>query len=250
MIRFRPLLWPTFFAFPALLILLMLGTWQVHRLEWKNNLIASFEKRSSAPPIELPLAGDVTADLEFRRLRLVGSFDHSKEIFITGRTYEGNAGFHIVTPFTLRDGRIVLVNRGWVSESYRDPVKRPFTLVDGETALDAILRFPGQKGYFVPENDAANGFWFTLVPTQILAHLGLSAHAVTSVYAATIRSGDEIKLPIAARTELNLRNSHLSYAVTWYGIALALIGVYAAFHHQAGRLTFGRGQDNGGETQQ
>lgn len=250
MIRLRPLLWPTFFALPTLLILLALGTWQVQRLEWKNDLIASFEQRSSAPPIELPLAGEVTADLEFRRLRLVGSFDHSRETFMTGRTYEGNAGFHIVTPFSLRDGRVVLVNRGWVSESYRDPAKRPFTLVEGETELDAILRFPGKKGYFVPENEAENGFWFTLVPAQIVAHLELSSAAVTSVYAATIRTGDEVKLPIAARTKLNLRNSHLSYAITWYGIALALIGVYLAFHHQAGRLTFGQGRDDDGGSQQ
>ena len=250
MIRLRPLFWPTFFALPTLLMLLALGTWQVQRLEWKNDLIASFEQRSSAPPIEFPLADEVTAELEFRRLRLVGRFDHSRETFMTGRTYEGNAGFHIVTPFTLRDGRIVLVNRGWVSETYRDPEKRPFTLVEGEVTLDAILRFPGKKGYFVPENEAENGFWFTLVPAQIVAHLGLSSQAVTSVYAATIRTGDVVKLPIAARTKLNLRNSHLSYAVTWYGIALALIGVYLAFHHQAGRLSFGRGHDDDGGAQQ
>ncbi len=250
MIRLQPLFWPTFFALPALLMLLALGTWQLQRLEWKNDLIASFEQRSSASPIEFPLAGEITTDLEFRRLRLVGRFDHNKEIFMTGRTYEGNAGFHIVTPFSLRDGRIVLVNRGWVSETYRDPVKRPFTLVEGEVTLDAILRFPGKKGYFVPENQAENGFWFTLVPAQIVAHLGLSSQAVTSVYAATIRTGDVVKLPIAARTKLNLRNSHLSYAVTWYGIALALIGVYLAFHHQAGRLSFGRGHEDDGGAQQ
>ncbi len=242
MIRLRPLFWPTLFALPTLLVLLALGTWQVQRLEWKNDLIGSFEQRSSAPPIDLPLAVEATADLEFRRLRLVGSFDHSKEIFMTGRTYEGNAGFHIVTPFTLRDGRIVLINRGWVSESYRDPVKRPFTLVKGEVTLDAILRFPGKKGYFVPENDAKNGFWFTLSPSQIVAYLDLSSRAVTSFYAATIRTGGVVKLPIAARTKLNLRNSHLSYAVTWYGIALALIGVYLTFHYQAGRLSFSRGR--------
>ena len=249
MIRLRPLFWPTFFTLPVLLILLALGTWQVQRLDWKNDLIASFEKRSSASPIELPTADLVAADLEFRRLRLVGSFDHSKEIFMTGRTYEGNAGFHIVTPFTLSDGRIVLVNRGWVSESYRDRAKRPFTLVDGEVTLDAILRFPAKKGYFVPENEAENGFWFTLIPAQIAAHLDLSSKAVTSVYAATIRTGDVVKLPIAARTKLNLRNSHLSYAVTWYGIALALIGVYLAFHHQAGRLSFARGRNDTEGTQ-
>jgi surfeit locus 1 family protein len=177
--------------------------------------------------------------MEFRRLALTGSFDHDKEVFMTGRTYEGNAGFHIVTPFTLTDGRIILVNRGWVSESYREPEKRKFSLIEGETGIEAIIRFPGKKGYFVPENEPENGFWFTLVPAQIVEHLGLDGQAETAVYAAALRTSDEIRLPIGARTETNLRNSHLGYAITWYGIACALIGVYLAFHHQAGRLTFG-----------
>jgi surfeit locus 1 family protein len=150
--------------------------------------------------------------MEFRRLALTGSFDHDKEVFMTGRTYEGNAGFHIVTPFTLTDGRIILVNRGWVSESYRAPEKRKFSLIEGETGIEAIIRFPGKKGYFVPENEPENGFWFTLVPAQIVEHLGLDGQAETAVYAAALRTSDEIRLPIGARTETNLRNSHLGYA--------------------------------------
>ena len=237
--QFRPLFWPTFFALPALLVLLWLGTWQVQRLEWKNQLIEDFESRATATPIDLPV-GPVGPEMEFRRMDLTGRFDHANEVFMTGRTYEGNAGFHIVTPFTLTDGRIVLVNRGWVSESYREPEKREFTLVAGEVTIPAILRFPGKKGYFVPENEPENGFWFTLVPSQIVAHLGLEGRAETEIYAATVRTSDTIELPIAARTETNLRNSHLGYAITWYGIACALIGVYLAFHYQAGRLRFGR----------
>lgn len=238
--KLRPLFWLTVVTLPALVTLLWLGTWQLQRLEWKNNLISSFEARSMAAAIDLPVSGDVTPEMEFRRLSLTGTFDHSKEVFLTGRTYEGNAGFHVVTPFTLTDGRIVLINRGWVSESYREPEKRTFSLVEGETTVAAILRLPGQKGYFVPENDPEGGFWFTLVPQQINAHLGLAAPAQDAFYADALRTSDVVTLPIAAKTELNLRNSHLSYAFTWYGIALALIGVYLAFHHQAGRLTFGK----------
>ena len=238
--NFRPLFWPTFVALPALLVLLWLGTWQLQRLEWKNQLIEDFESRATSAPIDLPV-GAVGLEMEFRRLELTGSFDHAREVFMTGRTYEGNAGFHIITPFTLNDGRIILVNRGWVSESYREQEKREFTLVEGEVTVPAILRFPGKKGYFVPENEPENGFWFTVVPSQIVAHLGLGERAETGIYAATVRTSDTIELPIAARTETNLRNSHLGYAITWYGIACALIGVYLAFHHQAGRLRFGRG---------
>ena len=238
--NFRPLFWPTFVALPALLVLLWLGTWQLQRLEWKNQLIEDFESRATSAPIDLPV-GAVGPEMEFRRLELTGSFDHAREVFMTGRTYEGNAGFHIITPFTLNDGRIILVNRGWVSESYREQEKREFTLVEGEVTVPAILRFPGKKGYFVPENEPENGFWFTVVPSQIVAHLGLGERAETEIYAATVRTSDTIELPIAARTETNLRNSHLGYAITWYGIACALIWVYLAFHHQAGRLRFGRG---------
>jgi surfeit locus 1 family protein len=194
--------------------------------------------------VAVPAGGAAIDPLEFRQLDLTGRFLHDKEIFLTGRTYEGNAGFHVVTPFELADGRVILINRGWVSEGYKDPAKRVFSRVDGPTTIAGILRKPGQKGYFVPENEPAKGFWFTLVPTEINAHLGLGAAAINSFYADAIRTSAVVTLPIAAKTELNLRNAHLSYALTWYGIALALIGVYVAFHRQAGRLRFtGKNKD-------
>ena len=247
--RFRPFLWLTIVSLPALLVLVGLGSWQLQRLQWKNDLIASFESRAAAPPIAVPAAdaslGDVGLDdVEFRRLALVGTFQHDKEVFLTGRTYEGNAGFHVVTPFLLADGRTILINRGWVAESYRDRSTREFSLVAGQVTVDAILRLPASKGYFVPENDPEAGFWFTLVPSEIADYVGIPAPVITSYYADALRMTEVVTLPIGAKTELNLRNAHLSYAMTWYGIALALIGVYIAFHYQAGRLQFGRRQED------
>ena len=248
MIKFRPFLWLSIFAIPAFAILLTLGTWQMQRLQWKNDLISSFEARSHAPAIAPPAVDMLTDDYEFRRLALTGSFAHDKELYITGKTYEGNAGFHVITPMTLTDGRIIMVNRGWVSEDYREPEKRTFSLVPGQVTVDAILRIPGQKGYFVPDNEPENGFWFTMNPQQMLLHLGLADAGIATFYADSLRVSDVVTLPIAAKTELNLRSAHLSYAMTWYGIALGLLGVYLAFHHQAGRLTFANAsakQDDG-----
>ena len=240
--KFRPFLWLTIVTLPALLILIGLGSWQLQRLQWKNDLISSFEARSAADAITIPAANAELDDLEFRNLALYGVFQHDKETFLTGRTYEGNAGFHVVTPLLLDDGRIILVNRGWVSEDYRDPAKRAFSQITGQISVLGILRRPGVKGYFVPENEPENGFWFTLVPSEINEHLGLGDAAIDEFYADALRTSDVVTLPIAAKTKLNLRNAHLSYAMTWYGIALALIGVYLAFHYQAGRLQFGRRQ--------
>ena len=237
--KFRPFLWLTIVTMPTLLVLISLGSWQLQRLQWKNDLISSFETRSRADAIAVPVANAELADLEFSSLALDGVFQHDKETLLTGRTYEGNAGFHVVTPMLLDDGRIILINRGWVSEDYRDPAKRTFSQIDGKTSVTGILRRPGVKGYFVPENEPENGFWFTLVPSQINQHLALGDAAIDQFYADALRTSDVVTLPIAAKTKLNLRNAHLSYAMTWYGIALALIGVYLAFHYQAGRLQFG-----------
>ena len=201
--RFRPFLWLTIVSLPALSVLVGLGSWQLQRLQWKNDLIASFETRASGTPIAVPAANAGLVDCEFRRLALSGTFQHDKEVFLTGRTYEGNAGFHIVTPFPLDDGRIILINRGWVSEDYRDPAKRAFSQITGPVTVAGILRRPGVKGYFVPENEPDNGFWFTLVPSQINAHLDLGAQAIGQFYADAVRTSDVVTLPIAAKTKLN-----------------------------------------------
>jgi len=235
---FRAMLLPTLFTVPALIILIALGSWQLQRLTWKTGLIAELEAAATAPPIRLDELGPPQEN-RFRRVQLIGSFDHNAEIFLTGRTYEGNAGFHVVTPFSDESGLQILVNRGWVSEEYRPQEKRAFSLTPGETELEAIIRLPQKRGYFVPENEPERGFWFTLIPQEIAAFQGRPAMQ-TGYYADAIRVGEVITLPIAARVRIDLPNAHLNYALTWFGLALSLLGVYIAFHHAQGRLGFGR----------
>ena len=117
--KFRPLLWPTIVTIPALIVLLMLGTWQVNRLQWKTALIDEFKARSTAEAIYPSFQ---SAAVEFQRVSLEGRFLHDETVYLTGRTYEGNAGFHVVTAFESAKGDIFFVNRGWVSEAYHNIV--------------------------------------------------------------------------------------------------------------------------------
>ena len=232
---FRPYLWLTVFSVPSLAVLIMLGLWQLDRLAWKTELIDSFNDRANAAAVAPP---DPSADLsrfEFQNLELNGRFLHDKELYLTGRTYEGNAGFHVVTPFQTVSGQLLLVNRGWVSEAYREPKTRLFSVKPEQISLRAVLRLPQEKGYFVPENDPANGFWFTLKPEEMAAFLALDG-AITTYYADQVRTSKVLTLPIAAETRIEVRNTHLNYALTWFGVALSLIGVYIAYHVNAGRL--------------
>ena len=99
MIQFRPLFWLTVVTLPAFVMLILLGSWQLQRLQWKHQLIDQFEARVAAPAVSPPSIYSLTPEKEFTRLALVGEFRHDQEIYLTGRTYEGNAGFHVVTPF-------------------------------------------------------------------------------------------------------------------------------------------------------
>ena len=234
MMTFRPLFWPTFFTIPAVILLLALGGWQLSRLKEKTELISQFEQRSKPPALEINQISNPIEAFEFQRIGVTGKFLHQSEIYLTGRTFEGNAGFHVVTPFVTPD-KIILINRGWVSEAYRKPSTRPFSLIEDEIYLEGILRLPGEKGYFVPENEPEKGFWFTLKPDQIANYLN-QKDIIRNFYIDIIRTGDVITLPIAAEINIDIRNSHFNYAMTWFGLALALICVYFAFHHQNGRI--------------
>ena len=235
--HFRPLFWPTFFALPSLLVLLMLGTWQVNRLQWKTALIDEFKARSNAEAI-YPDFTD--GPIEFQRVAITGRYLHDETIYLTGRTYEGNAGFHVITAFQSERGDLFFVNRGWVSEAYREPEKRTFSLSDSPFTLDGIVRLAQRQGTFVPDNEPKRGFWFTMKPDEVASHLDLTDAEQLYYIDAVRQEGEELTLPIAAEVKIDVRNSHLNYAITWYGVALSLLGVYFAYHHSLGRLQFGK----------
>lgn len=234
---FRPALWMTVAAVPALTILVWLGSWQLMRMQWKNDLIEEFTTRARAEAVEPP-AADAAGDSRFQRIRVSGTWMHHAEVQLTGRTFEGTAGYHVVTPMRLDDGRVLLLNRGWVSQDYRRPESRPGTLAAGPQRFEAIIRLPARKGYFVPENDLEDDHWFTLTIDDVVARHGLS-DVIPTYTADVLRPDGPYVLPIGAEVTIDIPNNHWNYALTWYGLALGLIGVYIAWHHQNGRLRFG-----------
>ncbi len=245
-IQFKPMLWPSIFSILIFAILVSFGTWQVKRLFWKESLIQDYLKQSQSNPITDPAELEKSSINEFKSVVIFGHFMHNYEIYITGKTYEGNAGFHVVTPFKMENNKIVLINRGWVSESYKNPNKRKFSLIKGLVKLKGIIRYPQKKGYFVPENDGKNGFWFTIVPNQIFDFINvISNPIINDYYIDALRFGEKLTLPIGVEGKPKFRNQHLSYAITWYGLALSLLFVYFSYHASSGRLIFKKIKRNG-----
>ena len=234
---FKPLLWPSVFTIISLSILISLGTWQIKRLIWKENLIYFYINQFENKVINLNQENNLAKQIEFRQISAKGKFLNKNEIYITGKTYEGNAGFHVVTPFLMDNGKILFVNRGWVSEKYKLPYNRKFSLIDKIVTIKGIARLPQKKGYFVPENDPQKNFWITIKPDEIKTYLKLNQqNFITDFYIDVLRDRKKIVLPIGVKPEINLRNQHLSYAITWYSLSIALLIIYFLYHVSEGRL--------------
>ena len=234
---FKPLLWPTVFTVISLSILISLGTWQIKRLIWKQNLINFYLNQFENKVINLNQENYLNEEMQFRQIVAKGKFLNKSEIQITGKTYEGNAGFHVITPFEMENGQIILANRGWVSEKYKLPDARKFSLIDKIVTIKGIVRLPQKKGYFVPINNPKKNFWITIKPDEIKKYLKINKeNFITSFYIDLLRDGKKIVLPIAVKPQVNLRNQHLSYAITWYSLSISLLIVYFLYHFSEGRL--------------
>jgi len=229
--RFRPSLWMTVSAAVALAILIGLGTWQWQRLQWKNDLIARMEAQLSADPMPLPADIGDPAAWDFRPVSVTGTFLHDRELYLgprTGKSADGlnRTGVHVITPLVLGDGRTVLVDRGWVPDDRRDPDRRADGQVPGVVTIHGIARVPSGPGPMQPDNRPDENFWFwSDLPAMA------DAAGVDSVVPVLVEAGPAANpggFPQGGRTIVTLTNNHLSYALTWWGLGLTLIGVWIA----------------------
>jgi surfeit locus 1 family protein len=231
--RFRPTFWATVFTVAALIILLGLGTWQVQRLFWKEEQIALRHERAEGPAVPLPQSFPDPAGVEFTRVTLSGQFLNGEEFYLGARTDSGRVGLNVVTPFSLADGRVILVNRGWVPEGDRDPATRAAGQFAGPVEIEALLRTDGWKGFDFakPPNKPEERFYFWL-DLPVMAEGVEEGPVITEVYADAVASEVPGGLPIGGQTRIHLPNDHLQYAITWYSFAVILLVIYFLFHYR------------------
>ena len=232
------------FSIPVLLILLALGTWQVQRLHWKEGLLARIDERIASEPVPLD---DIAAlyergeDVDYRPTVLSGTFLHDRERHYLA-TWEGQSGFFVHTPLRLADGRYIFVNRGFVPYDRKDPATRPQGQVEGETRIVGLARVaPGEKpSFLVPDNDLAKNIFYWKDLGAMTRSAGLDPSEVYPFYVDANDAANPGGLPVGGVTLINLPNNHLQYAVTWYGLAFALVCVLVVFFR--GGRTGGREQ--------
>jgi surfeit locus 1 family protein len=234
MIRFRPRLAPTLFTIPVVAVLVALGVWQLQRLEWKDRLIAERTAAVALPPSRPPQTLADARAMEFRPVVDGGVFLHDKEIYLGAMDAGGRAGFQVLTPLREADGRVVLVNRGFVPTVLKDPATRPAGQLAGTVHVSGLLRVPPQEkpGWFVPDNRPDRNYWFWIDLPAMTTTEGVTDAAPFYLDAdATPNPGG---WPKGGVTPIALPNDHLQYAITWFSLAAALVVIYVLFHRRGG----------------
>lgn len=207
----------------AMALFLTLGVWQVQRLQWKLDLIARVEARLAADPVTAPgpadwagLAADQSeyARAEYTRVGVTGHYLSGPQPLVQAVTEHGR-GFWVMTPLQTAQGWTVLVNRGFIPENLRDAPPAPET---GEVTVQGLLRMDQPGGGFLRHNDPPAGRWFSRDVGAMATALNLPQVAPYFIDAAA----GPAPLPIGGLTVVQFRNSHLSYALTWFALAAGL----------------------------
>jgi cytochrome oxidase assembly protein ShyY1 len=222
---------PTLFTGVAIITFVALGTWQVERKHWKEALIESVTRRLGAPPIALPPSHSWAtldpADHEFQRVMFSAAFVPNEEALVYAGTPNPQAdlsgpGYWVFAPARLVSGDLIVIDRGFVAEG-KAPMRDK-----GEPAgmqkVIGIMRWPQPRGYFTPADNPARNLWF------VRDHLAIAA---AKSWGSVAPFFIELQSPVPAAgqprpalTQVNLRNEHLQYAITWYGLALAVTAMF------------------------
>jgi surfeit locus 1 family protein len=230
--RSRGLLLFTAFFAASLALLIGLGVWQLQRLEWKQGLIAQIEARAHAEPVTLKEAltrARSGEDVSYLRVRVEGRFDNGKERYLYAVS-DGTPGWHVIVPLATQDGEVVLVDRGFVPNAFKEPSSRAQGEIDDEVAVTGLARNPETQGLFIPDNEPEGNRWFWRdLGAMSKSMFPAGGPDIAPFILEAERSDIPGGWPLGGQTRLDLPNNHLQYALTWFLLALCLVVIYVIY---------------------
>ena len=241
--RLATVLDATMFALAGVAILCGLGIWQLERKAWKENLIATLNSRLAASPGDLPPRDRWLTlkenDAEFRRVTFPAEFLGEEALVYTAgsplRPDVKGPGYWVFAPAQLAGGSIIVVNRGFIPIDRKDPATRTQGAPHGSVDIVGVIRWPEPRGSFTPPDDPKDNVWYLRDSNAIAASKKwLTAAPFYIDQESPVPPGG---VPKPGKLEVRLPDNHLEYAITWFGLALALAGVYVAWlaHRLFGR---------------
>lgn len=215
----------------AFSILIGLGVWQVKRLAWKETLLARIAALQAAPA--RPLSAALTAmaaggETDFTRVTVNCPGLPKRPFLELYAVRDGQAGLRLISACKVADGGYdsILVDRGFLAQTVAD--RPPIDSADSTPfTLTGVLRRPDKPTFVTPPNEVARNHWYWRDAQGMAKALGVTRPAPLVLMAETATNPEWPAL-VPAPVPIDIPNRHLEYALTWFGLAVALAGVYGA----------------------
>ena len=201
-----------------ILVFISLGSWQIIRLNWKNNLILEIETSLKKSPVQL----SETNLANFLKIKTSGSIDFDKQIYLYNLNENGTPGFEVINPLII-DSKNYLINRGWIPFKKKDSEE---IYEFDESNIIGILRSQGRKNIFKPDNDIKENYWFSLDRDDIFEFTG-KKFSNYIIYLDGNYQSPKPKIITA-----NISNNHKKYAITWFSLAISILLLYLYFRRK------------------
>ena len=201
-----------------ILVFIALGTWQIIRLNWKNNLILEIENSLKKPPVELTQSNKEN----YLKIITSGRVDYEKQIYLYNLNDTGTPGFEVLNPILI-GGENYLLNRGWIPFEKKNT---PEINIFNQNKIVGTLKIQGRKNIFKPDNDINGNYWFSLNREDISKFTGKKF----SKY--IIYLDGNYQFPKPKKITANISNNHKKYAMTWFSLAISILLLYLYFRRK------------------
>ncbi|HQT80326.1 MAG TPA: SURF1 family protein [Rhodopila sp.] len=205
-----------------LALLIGLGTWQVYRLHWKEGILARIAAAEAGAPA--PLTANPSP---YQKVSVSGRFEYDKAVWYGAEVRDvrnvPQMGYFQIVPLERPDGPPIMVERGWVPDVASAPVDNP----PGVVTVQGYVHQAQGRSWFQPSDNFAERHFYTLDPKAIAAALHLPDPEPFVIVALGPESAGAYPAP--AQHLPRPLNNHLSYAITWYGLAVALVVIFGVW---------------------
>lgn len=236
--RFRPTLWPTLAALVMFAVLIRLGIWQLHRADYKRELLQQYTASENMPALDFnrAVAQAQTSSLpRYRHVVAHGHYDAARQILLQDMQQDDRVGYEVLTPFVLQSGQhVVMVDRGWMPKRPGDDTPPPLPLDENHRVISGVIGILPVPGIRLGRESVPSGWpQVLLYPRQ---------QTLTKLY------GEALLQPVilldAAQPDGFVRDwqpdvgfppvRHLAYALQWFALALALAVIWIVVNLKRG----------------
>ena len=200
-------------------VVLSLGTWQVFRLDLKNNLISNLENNLKKNFVSF----NIDIDQEYTKV-LLKKKDSKSKIFLY-HLNKGEIGFKVIVPYEVNSSLIVLVDKGWVRKDKINLIKN--TLLNDDVIVGYTKKIT-KKNLFTPNNNIKEDFLYSIDVDSLKKSLNKNIYPLLIIQ--TSKTNKDI---IPNEYEVRIPNNHLQYAITWYGLAIVTIIFFLYYRKKA-----------------